>query len=96
MQLRAVKRLCAFSKPGTIVIGHQVGNVQAKTLYGGVWRHTPASMEELLRVASAETGTEWRTEAWVRDFAEVGWDKDDITWLESGAKVIEFAVTRVA
>ena len=84
-----------FVKAGGLVVGCQIGNVEGKKIYGGTWRHDLASMKRLWKVIGEETGTAWRTQAWLRSWKEMGWDEKDQKWLVEGARVIEFVVERV-
>jgi hypothetical protein len=98
-QLEAAKKLVAFTKPGSLVVGHQIGNVEGKQVLNKslplpVWRHDPASFIKMWDQVGDETGTTWKTEAWLRSCEHMGWDPKDMAWLNPGDKVIDFVVTR--
>jgi hypothetical protein len=98
-QLEAAKKLVAFTKPGSLVVGYQIGNVKGnqvitKSLQLPVWRHDPASFVNIWDQVGVETGTTWKTEAWLRSCEHIGWNPKDMAWLNPGDKVIDFVVTR--
>ncbi|KAI9665928.1 MAG: hypothetical protein M1821_003863 [Bathelium mastoideum] len=101
-QLAAAKRSVEFSspKPGTLVVGHQIGNVQSGeiTMKAGTrpsWRHDPTSFARLWEHAGAETNTEWKTEARLLTWEDIGWDAKDHAWMFEGDRVLDFVVTRL-
>ncbi|KAK3698877.1 hypothetical protein LTR37_016754 [Vermiconidia calcicola] len=101
-QVTAVKKLILLSKPGSLVVGHQIGNAQArhvqnpalKTLLQS--RHDPASFKEMWRQAGEETGTKWETEAWLRSWEFMGLDAGNTKWMEPGDAILDFVVTRLS
>ncbi|KAI9743049.1 MAG: hypothetical protein M1818_003344 [Claussenomyces sp. TS43310] len=98
-QLEAAKKLVAFAKPGALVVGYQIGNIEAQevvntTLKMSQWRHDPASFAKLWNQVGAETGTTWKTQASLLSWEDMGWDPADQAWLEPGDRVINFVVTR--
>jgi len=98
-QLRAAKRLVAFSKPGTLLAGCQIGNVNAREVKFGpekvpLWRQNPESFTKLWEQAGVETGSNWKTEAWLRTWKDMGWDPQDQALMEEDDRVIDFVVTR--
>ena len=98
-QVAAAKKVCSFTRPGSMVVGSQVGNVDAKDVVLEAiptpqWRHNPASFQRLWDQVGVETGTEWKCQAWLRSWDDMGWDPQDLGWLEDGARGIEFVVIR--
>ena len=98
-QVQAAKRVCAFTRPGSIVVGCQMGNLVAQdVVLASVpipqWRHDPESFRRFWGQVGEETGTEWKCEAWLRTWEDVGWDPEDWAWMEDGARVIEFVASR--
>jgi SAM-dependent methyltransferase len=98
-QIECVKQLVKFSKPGTIVIGHQMGNVNAgDTSFAtqGVkqWRQNPESFRRLWDQAGEASGTAWKTEARLFDFVDIGWDPEAQKKLGEGSKIIDWVITR--
>ncbi|MCJ1404073.1 hypothetical protein MMC11_007298 [Xylographa trunciseda] len=98
-QLKAAKALATFTKPGSMIVGNQIGNPRAhestlKSIGVPVWRHSPESFEKLWDQVGAETGTKWETQTWMRSFEEMSWDTKDGAWMEDGVMIIQFAVRR--
>ncbi|KAJ7871586.1 hypothetical protein B0H13DRAFT_1032531 [Mycena leptocephala] len=90
-QRAAVERLVSFTAgPGSIVLGYQVGNVEAKEVskvFGGaalptIYLHDPASFAKMWREVSTTTGTKWDIKARLLRWEDVGWDPKDLTWME--------------
>ncbi|KAJ5807088.1 hypothetical protein N7474_010680 [Penicillium riverlandense] len=99
-QLEAAKKLVAFTRSGALVVGYQIGNVEAKevinpTLKVLQWRHNPVSFAKMWNQVGAETGSMWEAQAWLRSWEDMGWDPADQAWLEPGDAVIDFVVTRI-
>ena len=101
-QVKAVERLCTFSKPGTILAGNQVGNIQAQEVAGPgganvpLWRHDVKSWKDLWAEACKSTGMEWEVEAWLRSWEEMGWDPAIEKFMTAGDGFLEFVCTRKA
>ena len=100
MQFECAKKLVSFSKQGTVVVGHQIGNVEAKDVTFGpmkvtTWRHNPDSFAKLWEEVGEATGTRWETQTRLLNFEALSWDPKDQTLLEDGARVIDFVVTRM-
>ncbi|KAJ5309683.1 S-adenosyl-L-methionine-dependent methyltransferase [Penicillium atrosanguineum] len=98
-QLEAAKKLVAFAKPGALVMGYQIGNVEAKevvnsTLQVCQWRHDPVSFAKMWDQVGAGTDSKWEAQAWLRSWDDMGWDPADQAWLEPGDTVIDFVVSR--
>jgi hypothetical protein len=89
-QVEAAKKVALFTKgPGSLVVGHQIGNVEAKdvfnkTLQLSQFRHDPVSFAKLWDQVGTETGTAW-----------MSWDPEDNKWMEPEVRVLDFVVTRV-
>ncbi|MCJ1437535.1 hypothetical protein MMC27_006922 [Xylographa pallens] len=99
-QVKAAKSLTTFTKPGSLIVGNQIGNPKAhevtlQSIGVPMWRHNPQSFEKLWDQVGAETGTKWETQAWMRTFEEMSWDAKDGAWMEDGVVIIEFAVRRI-
>jgi hypothetical protein len=100
-QVEATKKLMAYSKPNSLVVGYQIGNIEGKQVINKQlqlpqWRHDPASFEKMWNKVGAETGTTWETKARLLSWEDMGWDLDDQKWLEPGDRVINFVVTRTS
>jgi len=99
-QVKAAKEIVAFSKPGTLVVGYQIGNINAKEEPNAgtklkQLRHDPESFAMMWDEVGEATGTKWKTEAWLRSWEHVGWDANDQKWLGENDRVIDFVVTRL-
>jgi len=99
VQVNACKVLATFTKPGSMVVGNQMGNPNAqevtlKAIGVPVWRHNPESFEKLWNQVGSEMGTRWETQAWLRTFEDMGRDSKDAAWMEPGIRMLEFAVKR--
>lgn len=100
-QVEAAKRLVTFSsKHGTIILGYQIGNIEAKEVpvpdfNASLWRHDPASFVRLWDQVGAETGTKWETKTRLLTWEDMGWDPNDYRWMEPGDRVLDFVVTRM-
>jgi len=100
-QVEAAKQLVYFSKPGTLVIGFQIGSAEAKEVqsqqFSGTkqWRHDPDSLRRMWDVVGEETGTKWRIEGRVMEWERIGLDATDVRFMEAGDMPVEFVVERV-
>ncbi|KAI0398551.1 hypothetical protein F5Y17DRAFT_454115 [Xylariaceae sp. FL0594] len=100
-QVKAVEALISFTKPGSSIVGNQIGNpvaqgVRAPQLPSLVtWRHNPESLARMFEEAGKATGTQWEAQAWMRSFPDMGWDQKDAAWMEENVCVIEFVANRV-
>lgn len=99
-QLAACKQIVAFSKVGTIVLGHQIGSAVAGNVdfYGAVmYRQSPESFERLWEEVGQSTKTSWKVDARLRSWQDIGWlDVSDIPGMDDGIAVLDFVVSRVA
>jgi hypothetical protein len=78
-QLEAAKTLANFTKPGSMIVGNQIGNQDAreytiKPATTQVYRQNAESMEKLWNQVGEQTGTKWKTQVWMLSFEEMGWD----------------------
>lgn len=98
-QLSTAKRLVRFSSgKDAIVIGHQVGNLEAQEIElmnTMTYRHTPDSWANMWKEVGEETGTKWESQARLLTWEDIGWDAEDVAWMEPGARVLDFVVTRI-
>nr|POE88026.1 methyltransferase ausd [Quercus suber] len=100
-QLKASQVLTSFTKPGSLIVGNQIGNMQSQVFYSkiipsGVWRHDAESFAKLWNAVGVATSTKWETQAWLRTFEEMGWYAEDSAWMEAGVCVIEFVARRIS
>ncbi|KAI1322424.1 hypothetical protein F5Y16DRAFT_386699 [Xylariaceae sp. FL0255] len=100
-QVKALRTLINFTKPGSSIIGNQIGNTVAQSIpvkqlpSVSIWRHNQESVIKIFEEASDATGSQWETDARLRSFADMGWDEKDQAWMEPGVCVIEFMANRL-
>lgn len=101
-QVKVAKVLAAYTKPGSLIVGNQIGNSEAheltlKSPAVSVWRHNTDSFSKMFHEeVGPATGTTWETQAWLRSFPDMGWDVSDGAWLEPNVCLIEFVARRVS
>ena len=101
-QLEAAKKLVVFSKVGTLVVGHQIGNEEGKEVenphFEGskYWRQDPESLKKLWNEVAEQTGTKWEAQAWLRPWEVLGMGAKDAAFMEPGAAPVDFVVERMA
>ncbi|TVY76043.1 Methyltransferase [Lachnellula suecica] len=101
-QVVAAKQLVSFSRPGTIVTGHQIGTSDGaskeksgKDTSFSWMRQDPKTWAEMWDEVGKATGTEWKSDAHLRTFEERGLDKESLTYLGEHARLLEFVVYRI-
>ena len=99
-QVAAAKNLSKLTRAGSMVVGCQVGNIEAqpialKAVPVPQWRHNPASFQRLWDEVGIETDTEWKCESRLCSFEEKGWDPKDAAWMEDDARMFDFVVSRL-
>ena len=87
------------SKPGSQVVGCQIGNTKAFTwsmegMNSPQFRHTPDSFAKLWDQVGEETSSKWTTQAWLHTWEEMNWYPEDLKWLDENDRVLDFVVTR--
>jgi SAM-dependent methyltransferase len=101
-QVKAAQALVSFTKPGSLIVGNQIGNSEGQeiTLKAppvSLWRHDTESFSKMFNEAvGPATGTTWETQAWLRSFADMGWDEQDAAWMEPNVCLIEFVARRLS
>lgn len=99
-QIHAATKLTRFTKPGSLIVGLQMGKPVADEVTVGdlkvpLYIHDPQSFAKLWEEVSALTGTEWEARAWPRSWEYIGVDSTDMAWMGADVKPFEFAVRRV-
>lgn len=108
-QLKAAKNMVCLSRPGTWVVGYQIGSVVAgarrvKTTTGGPsgaagsksrFFHNPETWQDLWRLVGKETRTEWMIESRIIELKEWGLEDEDSAWMGPTAMGLEFIIRRV-
>lgn len=100
-QLKAAQALSTFTKPGSWIVGNQIGNPEAqeivlKAIPLPLYRHNVDSIERMFEALGEATGTRWETQAWMRTFEDMGWDPKDGAWMEPNVGIVEFVVKRLS
>ncbi|KAG7008073.1 tRNA dimethylallyltransferase [Physcia stellaris] len=104
-QVRAGRNVALLSRPGTWVVGSQVGSLQAGEKAGAQagtsststaaaatrFFHNLESWRELWGRIGVETGTEWTVEGCLVDLVQ-GWgvEAEDVEWMGADARGLEF------
>ncbi|KAI0437929.1 hypothetical protein F4803DRAFT_536854 [Xylaria telfairii] len=99
-QFNAAKILVEFTKPGTWVVGNQVGNVVPQAVSNPgmptpIYRHSPDSFIKMWEEVGTTTATQFETWATLRPLEDLGFDPRDMVWAEEGLGVLEFRVKRI-
>jgi hypothetical protein len=93
-QLRACEKVVRLLKSqlGAMVVGHQVGSVQAGEVKTGggrmMYKHDVASFGELWKEVGKKTGTKWSVWTWLEEGDGKAWD-------DEGTRRLGFEVVRV-
>ena len=58
-------------------------------------KQDPESWEEMWKLVGEATGTEWKSDAQLKTFKELGFIPEDTDYLGGNSKVLQFVVTRV-
>lgn len=99
-QVRGAAALTQFTKPGSLVVGlqigkHDAGEVVMQGLEVPLYVHSPDSFARLWEEVGAATGSRWETRAWFREWEWIGVDSKEMGWMGPGVRLVEFAVRRV-
>ena len=92
-QVVTMKRIVGFSRPGSVVLGYQRAQVQAREIvrpWGAMYFHNEETFRMIWRQVESETGTRWKVGVSMVDLQE--WDMED--WMPSDRKGINLIVTR--
>ena len=81
-------------------MGYQIGNLKCQEMIMNgttvpVWRHDPISFTRMWDHVGSKTGTKWQTKAELRWWSDLGWDPKDYEWMDKGARVLDFVVSRL-
>ncbi|KAJ3579598.1 hypothetical protein NPX13_g961 [Xylaria arbuscula] len=101
-QVKALETLIGFTRPGSAIVGNQIGNSIAQSVTfktdppATTWRHDCESLDKMFAEAGKATGSKWETQAWLRSSEEMGWDEKALAWMEPNVCVIEFVANRVS
>jgi hypothetical protein len=107
--MEAGKNIVALSRPGTWVIGYQVGSAIGKavpvpTMTGGtagkggstsVFLHSPDTWREIWQQIEKVTSTEWVIESSVHELRKWGLEDEDLSWMRHAERGFEFIARRI-
>ena len=96
-QVIAIKRIVGFSRPGSVLLGFQRAQVEAREIerqWGTMYFHNEETFKKIWQQVGSETGTEWEVSASMVDLQEWGMEDEDLDWEPSDPKGINFVVTR--
>ena len=96
-QLVAMKRIVDLSKTGTMLIGFQRGQLQAQAVarpWGQMFLHDLESFRQIWDKVEEQTASHWDLEVDMVDLRVWGMEEEDIEWMPSGPRGINFAATR--
>jgi hypothetical protein len=101
-QVKACCNISAFSKPGSMVVGHQVGTRNSENARWDkedekhkLILHTPNTFVKLWKEVGERTGASWKCEAEVKNWKELGHRPNETAYLGEGAGFLQFVVARV-
>jgi len=87
-QAKACGNMSQLSKPGTTVVGFQIGSMDPEATRElsapAVWQ-SPETFRALWEEVGRATGTTWETQAELRTYAEIGWNPKDTEYLRCDA-----------
>lgn len=100
-QVHAATMLTHFTKPGSLIVGLQMGKpvagqVLAQQLKVPLYIHSSKSFEDMWEKVGAITSTRWETQAWPRSWEYIGVDPADMAWMGPDVQIFEFAVRRMS
>ena len=99
-QIAAGMQLTALSRPGTLVVGFQVGTVGENLIKASdlaksdCYWHSPETFQRMWNQVGEETGTAWASEAQLKTWEEIGWDPQETAYLGEEARILQFVVHR--
>lgn len=96
-QFEAVKRIVEMSRPGSQLIGYQMGRLKAEeshTRWNTMFFHNVETFKRMWCDIEKETGTKWRVKVALVDLEELGMEKEDYDWMAATQRGLKFSVTR--
>lgn len=100
-QVRGATALVGLTKPGSLVVGNQMGKPDAEEVVPAgftvpLYVQSPQSFANLWDAVGAATGTRWETQCWLRSWAHIGVDKKESAFMGPDVGILEFTARRVA
>lgn len=98
-QLRLCEIIATLSKPGTIVLGSQMGSPEPRHLetpWGHMFLQSALTLKEMWRTAGKRTETAW-TVSFTREIGIVEWGlrREDCGWIDARNREVDWVVERV-
>ena len=96
-QIEAIKKIVDMSRPGTCLLGYQIGRVQSVEVrrpWGMMFYHNVDSFKELWFQIARDTATNWTLDASMVDLSQWGMEKQDYEWMSADSRGLNFIVTR--
>ena len=97
-QISILKQIVRMSKAGTVVVGSQMGRLNAtekEGRWGRMFYHTPETFKEMWKEAETGTGTKWDVECTLMDLGDWGLEKEDYSWMDPEFRALDFVVKEV-
>ncbi|KAK4500111.1 hypothetical protein PRZ48_008297 [Zasmidium cellare] len=99
-QVRGATALVALTKPGSLVVGNQMGKVEAGDVVPQgftvpLYVQSPESFAKLWEEVGAATGTLWETQGCLHPWAHIGVDSKDAAFMGPDVSILEFVARRI-
>lgn len=97
-QLSALRRIVAWTRPGSVIMGYQRGQPVAREYekpWGRMFFHNLESFGGMWTLVESDTGTKWAIEKDLVDLEAWGLEKEDTEWMPPDCKGLNFVCTRV-
>lgn len=110
-QITAAKNLVALSKPGTWILGYQIGSRIGRAVPNIVQKdegdegtadgenmaffHSEQTWRHMWKIVERVSGTKWRVESRLRELLNWGLEPEDSRWMGPNAVRLEFFCCRV-
>ena len=104
-QVTAAKNLIALSKPGTWIMGYQIGSRIGRAVPNIVhtdegdqktaFYHNEHTWRQMWEMAGTESGTKWQVQTRPRELSEWSLEPEDSRWMGPNAVGLDFLCRRV-
>lgn len=95
--MEVIRRVAVLSKPGTWLMGYQIGRVTSEERpgpWGTMFFHNVDSFQNLWRKVEIETGFRWTVDVAMVDLEQWGMEKEDYEWMSANSKGLNFVAIR--
>jgi ubiquinone/menaquinone biosynthesis C-methylase UbiE len=96
-QIKACKTMVKMSKPGSIIIGYQLGQTDFqshKTPWGMMCFHNAKTFRQMWGLVAEETNTSWDVEIEEAHLRDWGMEPEDSAWMGPTILALNFTITR--